>query len=121
MNQVGEPGSGSEPGSRVSKLMNQVQKPNLVRARTWFLRANERLVLDAVRLERIGPAGLSDPLGVLRPVALEPRHLRVAFEREDVRRDAVEEPAIMRDHHGAAREVEQRILERAERVDVEVV
>ena len=34
---------------------------------------------------------------------------------------AVEEPAIVRDHDGAAGEVEQRLLERAQRVDVEVV
>ena len=47
--------------------------------------------------------------------------LRVALEREDVRRDAVEEPAVVRDHDGAAGEVEQRLLERAQRVDVEVV
>ena len=34
---------------------------------------------------------------------------------------AVEEPAVVRDHDGAAGEVEQRLLERAQRVDVEVV
>ena len=81
----------------------------------------ERLVLDAVRLERFGAAGLLDPLRVLAPGALEPRRLAVAFEREDVRRDAVEEPAIVGDHDGAAGEVEQGVLERAQRVDVEVV
>src|SRR5689334_9018967 len=35
--------------------------------------------------------------------------------------DAVEEPAVVRDHHGAAGEVEQGFFERAQRVDVEVV
>ena len=34
---------------------------------------------------------------------------------------AIEEPAIVRDHHRAAGEVEQRLLERAQRVDVEIV
>ena len=53
--------------------------------------------------------------------ALEPRRLRVALEREDVRRDAVEEPAIVGDHDRAAGEVEQRVFERAQRVDVEIV
>ncbi len=38
-----------------------------------------------------------------------------------MRRDAIEEPAIVRDHHRAAREVEQRFFERAQRFDVEVV
>jgi hypothetical protein len=35
--------------------------------------------------------------------------------------DAVEEPAIVRDHDRAAGEVQQRFLERAQRLDVEVV
>ena len=83
--------------------------------------ADERLVLDAVRLERLGAARLAHPVGVLAPGAFEPRRLRVALEGEDVRRDAIEEPAIVRDHHGAAGEVEQRLLEGAQRVDVEVV
>ena len=68
-----------------------------------------------------GPRVSVDPVGVLAPGALEPGHLRVALEGEDVRRDAVEEPAIVGDHDGAAGEVEQRLLERAQRVDVEVV
>ena len=47
--------------------------------------------------------------------------MAVAFEGEDVGGDAVEEPAIVRDHDGAAGELQQRVLERAQRVDVEVV
>src|SRR5579862_1109707 len=82
---------------------------------------DERLVLDAVRLERLGAARLDDPGCVLAPGALEPRGLRVTLEREDVRRHAVQEPAIVGDHDGAAGEVEQCILERAQRVDVQVV
>ena len=74
-----------------------------------------------MRLERLGAAGLRDPLGVLAPGSLEPGGLRIALEREDVRRDAVEEPAIVGDHHCATREVEQRVFERAQRVDVEIV
>ena len=58
-------------------------------------RAGERPVLDPVRLERIGATRFRDRVGVFAPGALEPRHLRVAFEREDVRGDAVEEPAIV--------------------------
>ncbi len=54
-------------------------------------------------------------------VAFEPLDVAVAFEGEDVRRDAIEEPAVVRDHDGAAGEVEQRLFERAQRVDVEVV
>ena len=90
-------------------------------ARRWRLRPRELLVGDAVR-----PVGglaelLAAVLLVGLEVALEPRHLRVALEGEHVGADAVQEPAIVGDDHGAAGEVEQRLLERAQRVDVEVV
>ena len=62
------------------------------------------------------------PIGfVVLVVPLEPDDLAVAFEREHVRRDAVEEPAIVADHDRAAGEVQQRLLERTQRVDVEIV
>src|SRR4051794_23438762 len=54
-------------------------------------------------------------------IALEPGDLRVTLEGEDVCGDAVEEPAVVRDDHGAAGERKERLLERAERVHVEVV
>ncbi len=38
-----------------------------------------------------------------------------------MRGDAVEEPAVVADHDHAAREVEKRFLQRAQRVDVEIV
>src|SRR6478672_4211309 len=58
---------------------------------------------------------------VVLVVAFEPDDLAVALECQHVRRDAIEEPAVVADHDGAAAEVEQRLLERAERVDVEIV
>src|SRR5262245_1493730 len=64
----------------------------------------QRLVADAMRpigLITLAPAQI---LHVLVVVALEHHDLAVAFEREDVGRDAIEEPAIVRDHDGAARE-----------------
>src|SRR5829696_4768255 len=54
-------------------------------------------------------------------IALEPDDLRVALEGQDVGRDAVQEPAVVRDDHRAAGEREQRLLERAQGVDVQVV
>ncbi|MCY1214074.1 hypothetical protein D9M72_258780 [compost metagenome] len=47
--------------------------------------------------------------------------MRVALERQDVRRDPVQEPAIVRDHHHAAGELQQRVFQRAQRFHVEVV
>ncbi len=35
--------------------------------------------------------------------------------------DAVEEPPVVADHHGATREGQERVLERPQRVDVEIV
>ena len=74
-----------------------------------------------MRLVGLG-AEAAVPVGlVVLVVALEPDDLAVAFERQDVRRDAIEEPAIVADDDGAAGERQQRLLERAQRVDVEVV
>src|SRR5687767_9507362 len=72
------------------------------------------------------PVGVGAELGVARGfvvgvIALGPADLRVALEGEDVRRDAVDEPAVVADDDRAACEVEERVLERAQRVDIEVV
>src|SRR5215216_5729465 len=58
---------------------------------------------------------------VILVVALEPDDAAVAFEREDVRGDAIEEPAVVADHHGAPRVIEQRLFEGTQRIDVEIV
>src|SRR5690606_33470609 len=58
-------------------------------------------------------------------VALEPvpvrRVLLGALEGEDVGRHAVQEPAVVGDDHGAAGELQQSVLERAEGLHVQVV
>src|SRR5215212_8226426 len=83
--------------------------------------SGEFSVLDAVRLIGFG-AKAALPVGfVILVIAFEPDGAAVAFEREDMRRDAIEEPAIVADHDRAAGVIEQRFFERAQRVDVEVV
>src|SRR3954464_13751938 len=78
-------------------------------------------ILDPMRLIR-RRAESALPIGlVVLVVPLEPDHLAVSLEGEHVRGDAVEEPAVVADHDRAAGEVEQRFLERTQRVDVEVV
>ena len=47
--------------------------------------------------------------------------MAVALEGEDVGGEAVEEHAVVADDHGAAGEILQRVLERAQRLGVEVV
>src|SRR5699024_2422010 len=87
--------------------------------------ARELAVRHAVRTRRVSAETLDLVLLVGLEVALEPVPVRGvllrALVREDVRRDPVEEPAVVRDDDRAARELEQRVLERAEGLDVEVV
>src|SRR6202035_3889475 len=72
---------------------------------------DEPLVRDPVRPVGSSAEQLVAALLVGLEVALEPRHLRIALEREHVRRDAVEEPAVVRDHDHAAGKRQQRVLE----------
>src|SRR3954463_6383577 len=47
--------------------------------------------------------------------------MTVALEGEDMGGEAVEEEAVVADDHGAAGEILQRLLERAQGLDVEIV
>ncbi len=58
---------------------------------------------------------------VVGEVALEPLDEALAFEGEHVGGDAVEEEPVVVDDDGAAGEVDERLFERPQRVDVEVV
>jgi hypothetical protein len=58
---------------------------------------------------------------ILLVVPFEPDDARVAFEGQDVRTDTVQKPAIMGNHEYAACVVENRVLEGAKCVDVQVV
>jgi hypothetical protein len=54
-------------------------------------------------------------------IAFEPLDMTVAFEGEDVGGQAVQEEAVVADHHGAAREVLQRRFQRPQGLHVQVV
>ena len=74
-----------------------------------------------MRLIRLRPQALP-PLGLVGLVVpFAPDRFAVAFKSQDVRGDAVEEPAVVADDHGAAAEIEQGFFQRAQRVDVQVV
>src|SRR4030088_2631922 len=84
------------------------------------LRARQRPIPDAMWLPVVAVL-LAHELLVRVVVAFEPPHAAVAFEDEQVRRDAVEEPAVVTDDDDASGEVEDRLLERAQGIYVEIV
>src|SRR5688500_18815972 len=73
--------------------------------------AGELAVRGAVRAGRLDAEPLDLVLLVVLEVALEPEPLGLALVGEDVRRHAVEEPAVVAHDHGAAGELQQRALE----------
>src|SRR4051794_8885876 len=83
--------------------------------------SDELLVLDAVWLIGSGAELAVAEFLVLGEVAFEPADLAVALEGEDVRRDPVEEPAVVADDHRAAGERLEPGLQGPQRVDVEIV
>src|SRR5690554_233959 len=58
---------------------------------------------------------------VLLIVAVKEHHFRVALESQDVRRDAIQEPPVVADHHDTARELEQGVFERSQGLHVQIV
>src|SRR5450631_2514229 len=100
-------------------------KVNRTCALSWpesgVLAAGELAVGRTVRAGRIGSESLDLVLLVRLEVALEPKPVRITFVGEDVRRHPVEEPAVVAGDHRAAGELEQRVLKRRQRLDVEIV
>src|SRR5918993_1770681 len=78
-------------------------------------------ILDPVWLVGLGSKAAFAVSLVVLVVPFIPDHLAVALEGEHVRGDAVEEPAVVADHHRAPGEVQERLFERAQGVDVEIV
>ena len=54
-------------------------------------------------------------------VAGEEFDMRITLKGEDMRGDAVEEPAIMRDHEHVAGKFEQGVFKRAQGFNIEIV
>ena len=78
-------------------------------------------MLHPVRDQLVDPEPALLVLLVVGEVALEPLDMRVALEGQDVRGDAVQEEAVVRDDDGAAGVVGERVFQRAQGLDVEVV
>ena len=74
-----------------------------------------------MRFIRGDPQALFALFFVSGEVPFAPVDVAFAFKGQDVRGDAVEEPAIVADDDDAADVVEDRFFEGAERVDIEIV
>src|SRR5690606_27948470 len=97
------------------------QPPRLPGSFSWCPSLVDRLVAQPLGLRLF----LAEPpplvFLVLAIVAGKEGPLRITLGSQDVGRDAVEEPAVVRDHEHAAGELQEGILQRAQRLDVEVV
>src|SRR6266508_3646991 len=76
----------------------------LMAARRLQLPARQLSILDPMGSLRAGAKPHFSIGLVFRIVAVKPNNLAVAFEREDMGRDAIEKPAIVGNHHRAAGE-----------------
>src|SRR4029450_10342606 len=90
-------------------------------APTTPLLMHERLVARAVRARPLFAQPFDLVVLVFAVISFEEHPLRLVLGSEDMRCDAIEKPAVVRDHHDAARELEKCLLERPQRLDIEVV
>src|SRR5258707_4474897 len=95
-------GTSPAPASRMTAVSEVTSRPPAL--------SRQLPVLNPVRLVGVG-AEATVAIGlVVLVVALEPDNGAVALEREHVRCDAIQEPAVVADDNGAACEIEQGIL-----------
>ena len=85
------------------------------------LRTRQAAVFDPVRLVGVvAEAAFSVGL-VLAVIAVEIFHMAVAFEGQDMRRDAIKEPAVMANDDGAAGEILKCLFQSTHCIYVEIV
>ena len=71
-----------------------------------------------MRLQGILTLAAPEIFLVVGVIALEPDHLAISLEGEDMRSDPIQEPTVMGDNDRAAGKIEQRLLQRPERFHV---
>ena len=81
----------------------------------------QSLVGHPLRIDAVGAEAADLVLLVILEVSFEPFHMAVALEGENVRGQAVEKHAVMRDDNGATAEFFQRVFESGQGFGVEVV
>src|SRR5262249_2098181 len=81
----------------------------------------EFLIFDPRRDGRVDAEAALLVFLIVGEVALEPLHVALPLEGEHVGGDAIEEPAVVADDDRAAGEILERLFERTQGVDVEIV
>src|SRR5690606_28581652 len=94
------------------------ESPSLIR---MFLVSGKAPVLYSMGLFRIDAEPALSVRFVFAVISVEIFDVRIAFERENVGRDAVKEPTVMTYYDGAARKVFESFFECTHRVDIKVV
>src|SRR5438132_12505120 len=79
------------------------------------------LIPNPMRLVGVGSKTLAALSLIHLIIPLTPNGFAVSLEGEDMCGDTVKEPAVVADDDGAAAEIQEGILQSAERLDVEIV
>ena len=80
-----------------------------------------RLIPNSLRLGSFLTQSFAFVFFVLLVIAFKERPLRVTFSSEDVGTNAIEEPAVMADNNGTARELKQCIFQCAQGFNVQII
>src|SRR5579875_822544 len=108
----GRPGPGAAAASGAKRRLAAQTQPAAA------LAAGEPAVGHAVRAGGFRAEAVDLVLLVALEVALEPEPVRAALPGQDVRGHPVEEPAVVAGDDRAARELQQRVLQRRQRLHV---
>ncbi len=89
---------------------------NLIR-----LVAGQLPVMDAVRLIGSRPQSFAPVRFVVGVVAFEPDYFAVAFKCQNMCCNSIQKPAIVTDHHRAARKIFESFFQGAHRIHIQIV
>src|SRR3546814_7198422 len=113
---------------RSSDWSSDVCSSDLSRPKRWAplwapppppsLSARQLLIRRRVRARRIVAEAADLVLFIGFEIAFEPFAMAIALERQDVRREAIEEEAVVDDDHGEAREILESFVEQIGREHV---
>ena len=78
-------------------------------------------VFDPMRLVGGGPHPSLAVSLIIRIISREPDNLAFSLKSQNVRGDPVQEPAVVADHHGAARKVFQSLFQGSQGVHIQIV